>query len=427
MSWDMLLTKDILRQLQKGAVPQTYLRGLAAIGLSRNSVVLKGKSDGITHGNRKLSNGSIRRFAPVNQKVPVLLVRNGVLLPTQTSILTMNQSCSYHSLVRSVNSYQRRENDLLSSFLTVSATNAVSKRDLSMAWLESLTIFQASWFQSLAESRFVEGLMSGLQVIHDSLHIPWWSSIIISTIMLRGLLTFPLAVYQNYILSKVENLKGELDVLAKELGRETALATKKFGWTQTHARYMFHRSLRKLRKELIIRENCHPFKASLVLWFQIPLWVGMSVSLRNMASMMPHQDTAAQILYLELSTGGVSWIPNLIEVDHSLILPFAMGITNLLITEVNALSRVSKSRMQVILTNVFRGISIAIIPLAATMPSCVVLYWVTSSVCALIQNLALMHPQLRQACGIPKTPSQMPKPYQHLLSQFQNRFTRRKS
>ncbi|XP_066990367.1 cytochrome c oxidase assembly protein COX18, mitochondrial [Macrobrachium rosenbergii] len=418
---------EILRQLQKGAVPQTYLRGLAAVSSSRLSVVLKGKSDDIIHGNRKVCNGNMRHFAPISHKFPILLIRNGALLQTQASVLTTNQACSYHSLLRSVNSYQRTEKDLLSTCLTVSATNTMSKRDLSMAWLESLTVFQASWFQSLAESRFVEGLMGGLQVIHDSLHVPWWSSIIISTIILRGLLTFPLAVYQNYILSKVENLKGELDALAKELGRETALATKKFGWTQTHARYMFNRSVSELRKDLIVRENCHPFKASLVLWFQIPLWIGMSVSLRNMASMMPHQDTAAQILFLELSTGGVSWIPNLIEVDHSLILPLAMGITNLLITEVNALSRVSKSRMQVILTNVFRGISIAIIPIAATMPSCVVLYWVTSSVCALIQNLALMHPQLRQACGIPKTPSQIPKPYQHLLSQLQNRFTRRKS
>lgn len=37
---------------------------------------------------------------------------------------------------------------------------------------------------------------------------------------------------------------------------------------------------------------------------------------------------------MELSTGGVAWIPNLTDVDHSLILPVLMGVTNLVITEV---------------------------------------------------------------------------------------------
>lgn len=43
---------------------------------------------------------------------------------------------------------------------------------------------------------------------------------------------------------------------------------------------------------------------------------------------------AAQVLFLEFSTGGFGWIPNLTDVDHSLILPIAMGIINIIITEV---------------------------------------------------------------------------------------------
>ncbi|XP_068205035.1 cytochrome c oxidase assembly protein COX18, mitochondrial [Palaemon carinicauda] len=419
-----MLEKEILKQLQKGTMLQNYTRGLSAFGSSRVSAVGTGKIGIVTHASNRYCNVCVRHSGPLTYKYPVLSVGNGALLQTQTSIDDVYQSRSYHSLLHSKNSRRSCEKYLLTNSSTIGATNMVYKRSLSASWLDNLAIAQSSWFQSLAQSQFVEGLMGGLQVIHDSLHIPWWSSIIVSTVILRGLVTFPLSVYQIYILSKMENLKGELDGLVKELARETGIATKKFGWTKTHARYMFNRSVKKLRKDLIVRENCHPFKASLVLWFQIPLWIGMSISLRNMASMMPHQDAAAQILFLQLSTGGVSWIPNLTEVDHSLILPVAMGITNLLITEVNALSRVSQSRLQSILTNTFRVISIVMIPIASNMPACVVLYWVTSSVCGLVQNVALMHPQLRQACGIPKTASQNPTPYRHLWLQLQKRFAR---
>ena len=41
---------------------------------------------------------------------------------------------------------------------------------------------------------------------------------------------------------------------------------------------------------LVQRDNCHSFKATILLWGQIPLWICMSVALRNMAMMMPIQN-----------------------------------------------------------------------------------------------------------------------------------------
>ncbi|XP_037799623.1 cytochrome c oxidase assembly protein COX18, mitochondrial-like [Penaeus monodon] len=336
----------------------------------------------------------------------------------------MVQSCFYHSLS---SSRYRQENPIsLLSSSNYLLGNSTDTRNFSMSWLDNLAITQAGWFRALAESRLVESLMGGLQGVHDSLNLPWWGAIIISTILMRGVLTFPLAVYQNYILAKVENLKPEMDKLVKELKRETAIAIRKLGWDEKHARIMFNRSAKKMWKDLIIKENCHPFKASLLLWVQIPLWVSMSVSFRNMASMMPHQDAAAQVLFLEISTGGFGWIPNLTEVDHSLILPVAMGLLNLAITEVNVLNRLQEgSKLQKFATNLFRFVSIIIIPIAATVPSCVILYWVTSSACGLAQNLALMHPGLRRMCRIPYTPSERKHPYQHLWAQMQKRLRRK--
>ncbi|XP_071527952.1 cytochrome c oxidase assembly protein COX18, mitochondrial [Panulirus ornatus] len=341
---------------------------------------------------------------------------------------SVTQTCLYHSLSNDWSHIDRKiGRECHFTNIYRSPVNYVTKRQFSMAWLESLAITQTKWFQALGQSWFVEGLMRGLQNFHDYTHLPWWAAIVVSTVLIRGILTFPVAVYQNHILAKLENLKPEMDELLKDLGKETAHAAKRFGWDQRHARHMFNRSAKKLWNELIIRENCHPFKTSMLLWVQIPFWISVTMSLRNMASMMPHQDIAAQVLFMEFSTGGFGWIPNLTDVDHSLILPFAMGITNIIITEINVLNRQKKgTKVQNIVTNVFRGISVAIIPIAACVPSCVTLYWVTSSMCALVQNLALMHPQVRHLCGIPQSPSERERPYHHLWMQLQKRVKKKK-
>lgn len=46
-------------------------------------------------------------------------------------------------------------------------------------------------------------------------------------------------------------------------------------------RFHFKKNLRRIITELYIRDNCHPFKATLLVWVQIPMWVCVSLALRN--------------------------------------------------------------------------------------------------------------------------------------------------
>ena len=74
-----------------------------------------------------------------------------------------------------------------------------------------------------------------------------------------------------------------------------------------------------------------------LLWGQIPLWIVQSVAIRNLVSMLPDPTAIeAQIAYTELTLGGFGWIPNLTELDHSLIFPVALGVINLSIIEVKS-------------------------------------------------------------------------------------------
>lgn len=103
--------------------------------------------------------------------------------------------------------------------------------------------------------------------------------------------------------------------------------------------------------------------------------------------MLPKSDLDAQITLTELTLGGISWIPNLAIPDTSLILPVTLGLVNLAIIEVSRLciivclvlihlvqiQAMSKNRtptkFQRYATHFFRGVSVLMIPISATVPS----------------------------------------------------------
>lgn len=108
-----------------------------------------------------------------------------------------------------------------------------------------------------------------------------------------------------------------------------------------------------------------------ILLGQIPLWIIQSMSIRNLLSLMPNpDDITAQIAYTELTVGGFMWIPNMTQVDASLILPIALGVVNLTIIECQTRMRTRPpGKIQKITTHFFRGLSVLMVPVACSVPS----------------------------------------------------------
>ncbi|KAJ8979576.1 hypothetical protein NQ317_019151 [Molorchus minor] len=138
--------------------------------------------------------------------------------------------------------------------------------------------------------------------------------------------------------------------------------------------------------------------------------------------MLPEQDLDAKLTYTELTLGGFGFIPNLTDVDSSLIFPVALGVINLAIIELQVLSKINNpTKLQKIFTNVFRGFSVIMVPIATSVPSCLVLYWTTSSTYGLLQNLLLLSPRIKRICGIPKTATELQHPYKHIAEGLRNK------
>ncbi|KAM7156560.1 cytochrome c oxidase assembly protein COX18, mitochondrial isoform 1-T1 [Molossus nigricans] len=281
------------------------------------------------------------------------------------------------------------------------------------------------WYEALATSAPVQGAEELLLGAHSAVGLPWWGSILLTTVALRGAVTLPLAAYQHYILAKVENLQPEIKSIARHLNQEVAVRANHLGWSKRVARLTYLKNMRRLVSELYVRDNCHPFKATVLVWIQLPMWIFMSVALRNFSTGATHSEAGFSVQE-QLAAGGVLWFPDLTALDSTWILPVSVGVINLLIVEIFALQKMGMSRFQAYVTYFVRAVSVLMVPIAATVPSSIVLYWLCSSLMGLSQNLLLRSPRFRQLCRIPSTKRDSDTPYKDLFAAFYAKFNSRK-
>nr|XP_017535861.2 cytochrome c oxidase assembly protein COX18, mitochondrial isoform X1 [Manis javanica] len=282
-----------------------------------------------------------------------------------------------------------------------------------------------SWYEALATSVPVQGTEQMLLCAHTVTGLPWWGSILLTTVALRGAVTLPLAAYQHYILAKVENLQPEIKNMSRHLNQEVAIRADQLGWSKKVARLTYLKNMRRLVSELYVRDNCHPFKATVLVWIQLPMWIFMSVALRNFSTGTTHSEAGFSVQE-QLATDGVLWFPDLTALDSTWILPVSVGVINLLIVEIFALQKNGMSHFQTYITYFVRAVCVLMIPIAATVPSSIVLYWLCSSFMGLSQNLLLCSPRFRQLCRIPLTKSDSDTPYKDLFAAFYAKFISRK-
>lgn len=107
----------------------------------------------------------------------------------------------------------------------------------------STNVVTSIW-TTLSNSPPVMYAQSGLIQLHDFTGLPWWGNVILSTVILRTVVTLPLSIYQQRNMARFEKVATvDLPELTKEIKIEMAIAVKKFGWTEEEARAVFNKSV----------------------------------------------------------------------------------------------------------------------------------------------------------------------------------------
>lgn len=109
--------------------------------------------------------------------------------------------------------------------------------------VESLVKTQTGIFKWLSESTVAEYSKNVLIYIHDSTGLPWWVTIISTTILLRTTVTLPVAIYQYHILAKLEKIKLQMPDIATAMRKEMAMAIKMYNWDEKTAKITYNRSV----------------------------------------------------------------------------------------------------------------------------------------------------------------------------------------
>lgn len=273
-----------------------------------------------------------------------------------------------------------------------------------------------------------------LVAFHDISLIPWWALIPLTTFTLRTVWTFPLALWQRKRLQR-QNLfrpivSGMNPILKLKLGDRVmkyrsgprskgpgsigpgpeSIGPESSGPGSSDPTHplasmsyeqivlLAAKECRKRQKALFKSHDISLWKNLLLPAFQIPLWVAMSLTMRQVSGWMSWNSIANKPMSPSLAQEGFGWIQDLSTFDHWHITPVVLGIVSLCNVEwtaaalAGARARVSMSLRPTFadaMVNVGKMSVVFMMVVAINAPSAVCLYWISSQVYSLIQNVVL--------------------------------------
>lgn len=216
----------------------------------------------------------------------------------------------------------------------------------------------ADFFQNLF-SPVVNILGSVLLFFHQTVGAPWWLSIAMLTVVVRGLL-FPLTVKQVKSMRSVQDLKPDMD----------------------RVRAQYQNNPQKQREEmtkLYQERGVNPLGGCLPILVQMPIFIGIFYVIRLFGGTPGRTDPQ----YPSFVDGGIFWFQDLSQADPTYLLPIISAVTMLCATEITLKNADPQQRWLMRLLPV--GFTVFLI----SFPAGLFVYWITSNLVTLVQNYAI--------------------------------------
>ncbi|XP_051160320.1 cytochrome c oxidase assembly protein COX18, mitochondrial-like [Leptopilina boulardi] len=261
--------------------------------------------------------------------------------------------------------------------------------------------------KDISESPLVNYCQEYLQFLHNYTGLPWWATIVLSSVILKTIFYFPLSLQQRRCLIALDNVQQKFNISMELIKEEIKISMKKFGWPMDFAKSRYQDMIKVVWKHAMHEENTNPLKAFSCVVFQFTAWLGMSMAIGNVCCIFPFTDPANVPVYSEIATNGIGWLTNLTVPDSSLILPLTIGVINLSIVGLYYNNFNNPTIVQKFVCATFGILSVGTIPITTQLPSGLLLYWLTSSSYGLALNLILLTSFGKKVLRIPKYKSYM--------------------
>ena len=208
-------------------------------------------------------------------------------------------------------------------------------------------------------------LGSALEYFHSNLGLPWWLAIVLLTIVVRSVL-FPLTVKQVRNMRAMQELKPDLEKIKAKFPNNRQKQQE-----ETMALYQ--------------ERKINPLGGCLPLLVQIPIFIGIFYVIKDFGGFSGALGGggATEASHPSFTEGGILWFRNLSNADSFYILPIIASITMLASMEVTNKSMEPQQRW------IMRIMPIGFIFFTYWFPAGMFVYWITSNLVTLIQNLLI--------------------------------------
>ena len=225
--------------------------------------------------------------------------------------------------------------------------------------------------------------MGLLSFVHDFSALPWWLSIVASTIIIRSAI-LPVTIMTMRNSAKMGALKD--DIAEK---RELVMEAVKTG----------NRPLateRQTEMQNFLREaGVAPGKVLIGPLVQLPVFLSFFIGIRRVSQSNP-----------EFTTGGTAWFTDISVMDPTYTLPVLCGITLLGMTELGGDTGQQKLTPQ--MRNIMRGVAVLSIPMTYWFPTAVFCYWIPNNLFSILLGAVVRTKTAKKAFGLDVHPAQIP-------------------
>lgn len=241
----------------------------------------------------------------------------------------------------------------------------------------------------------VSGVMSMIENIHVYANVPYWEAIVLATIALR-ICILPIGIKTVQGSSRMALMRPAMQKVQDAMNNDP-----NFNDMQVKMRYQ------KEMQALFLKYKVNPLRA--VLWplFQFPIFISFFLALQSMGTYYPG-----------FAEGGAFWFQNLAAADAYYIFPIFNAVSFLAMIELGG-DGVQMQQQQTF-KNVMRGIAVLMVPLTATMPQGLFVYWSANNMISIIQTLTLKNESVRKFFDIPKLPKPEDTPDLKVRNPFAN-------
>ncbi|ODV75806.1 membrane insertase COX18 CYBJADRAFT_165209 [Cyberlindnera jadinii NRRL Y-1542] len=258
-------------------------------------------------------------------------------------------------------------------------------------------------------------LTSGLEALHSTTPLTWWMIIPMATITFRTMFTLPIAIIQRRRTQRQAQLTPLVQAMgpilrlklaqratsAKALeSQQQSPEAKMIGGQAAGLSYeqimvLSSKERRRRQKKLYKDHNCQMWKNLILPGVQIPLWIAMSATFRDLTGWT---DITSNPMDPALTTEGFLWVSDLTLSDPLAILPIVLGTLALTNVEWNAKTYSLQNthvRRSLRITplesilNISRFGTVFLMAIATQAPSGLALYWISSNAFSLTQNMVL--------------------------------------